>query len=182
MADSSNETQVSSGKGRPTPTRKEREAANKRPLVGERTKEARQAARAQLAQKRTEARAGLLAGEERFLGPRDKGPQKRFMRDFVDSRFSAGELLLPIAFGAVLLSTVENAVLQYASMFLMWGLMIAIIFNAWWFARAASKAAASKFGADNLERGLKAYVVMRSLQMRPMRLPKPQVARGTKIG
>jgi hypothetical protein len=170
------------GKGRPTPTRKEREAANKRPLVGERSKEARREAREQLNKKRAEARAGLLAGEERFLGPRDKGPQKRFARDFIDSRFSAGELLLPVAFGSVILSTVANDVLVYASMLIMWALMFVMVVNSWWFARTTKKAMAAKFGADNLERGLTSYVIMRSLQMRPMRLPKPQVRRGADIG
>jgi hypothetical protein len=36
----------------------------------------------------------------------------------------------------------------------------------------------AKFGAGNVERGLAWYAAMRSIQMRPMRMPKPQVRRG----
>jgi len=76
MSENSNENAKSGGKGHPTPSRKEREAANRRPLVGDRSKEGRKAANAAASAKRHEARLGLLAGEERFLGPRDRGPQK----------------------------------------------------------------------------------------------------------
>ncbi len=182
MSDSAKDSTPATGKGHATPSRKEREAAQKRPLVGDRTKEGKIAARAELAKKRAQARAGMMSGEERYLGPRDKGPQKRFARDWVDSRFSGGELLLPVAFGAVILSSIENAAVQIASIILMWGLMIFIVFNSWMIGRKLSQAAKERWGEDNLERGLKSYAVMRSLQMRPMRLPKPQVKRGNKIG
>jgi hypothetical protein len=35
----------------------------------------------------------------------------------------------------------------------------------------------AKFGTENVERGLAWYAAMRSIQMRPMRMPKPQVKR-----
>ena len=181
MSDSAKDSKPTNGKGHATPTRKEREAARKRPLVGNRSKEARAAARADLAQKRAQSRAGLLAGEERYLGPRDKGPQKRFARDWGDSRFTGGELLLPVAFGAVILSSVNNNAIQVASMFIMWGLMLFIVANSWFISRRVSRAAENRWGEGNVERGLKMYVVMRSLQMRPMRLPKPQVKRGEHV-
>jgi hypothetical protein len=38
-----------------------------------------------------------------------------------------------------------------------------------------------RYGESNLDRGIKMYVALRSMQMRPMRLPKPQVKRGTVI-
>jgi hypothetical protein len=40
------------------------------------------------------------------------------------------------------------------------------------------QAARKKFGDDRLERGLGWYGAMRIIQMRFMRLPKPQVKRG----
>ena len=58
------------GKGRPTPTRKEREAANLRPIVGQKTPEARKAAKARLVEERAKARTGMMTGDERYLGPR----------------------------------------------------------------------------------------------------------------
>jgi Protein of unknown function (DUF3043) len=180
MSETQNEPQNSTGKGRPTPKRKEREAANIRPLVGNKSPEAKRAEKARLAAKRAEAREGLLNGDERYLGPRDKGPQRKFARDYVDVRYTGGELLLPVAFGAVILSSINNPYVQIGSTFVLWGFMILIGFNSWWVARGANKALEAKFGS--VERGLKSYVVMRSLQMRPMRLPKPQVKRGAKIG
>ena len=50
------------GKGRPTPSRKEREAANKRPLVPADRKLAAKQARSTNASAREKARAGLLPG------------------------------------------------------------------------------------------------------------------------
>ena len=67
-----------SGKGHATPTRKEREAANKRPLVAGDNKEARKASRAKLQESRDRARVGMANGEEKFLPVRDRGPQKRY--------------------------------------------------------------------------------------------------------
>jgi hypothetical protein len=182
MSETSNENAKSSGKGRPTPSRKEREAANRRPLVGDRTKEGRKAANAAAAAKRNEARLGLSAGEERYLGPRDRGPQKRFARDFVDSRFTVGEMMIPVLFFAVILTTINNNALQIAVLVLMWGMFLGIFLNGWLLGRKVQKQLSEKYGEGKVERGLTMYVIMRSIQMRPMRLPKPQVKRGTKVG
>jgi len=92
------------GKGRPTPTRKEREAANLRPLVSSDRKAAGQASKAQVASERQRARIGLANGEEKYLPARDKGPQRRFIRDYVDARFSVGEILIPVMFVVIILT------------------------------------------------------------------------------
>ena len=38
----------------------------------------------------------MKAGDERYLLARDRGPVRRFIRDFVDSRFSFVELMVPL--------------------------------------------------------------------------------------
>ncbi len=63
------------GKGRPTPTRREREAANRRPIVGG-SAEDKKAARARLANEREKARVGMANGEERYLPAKDRGEQR----------------------------------------------------------------------------------------------------------
>ncbi len=182
MSETSNENSKAAGKGRPTPSRKEREAANRRPLVGDRSKEGRKAAAAAATAKRNEARLGLLAGEERYLGPRDRGPQKRFARDYVDSRTSVGELMVPILVISVVFTTIDNYALQIGLLVLLWTTFLGVAVNGYFLARSVKKALAEKFGASKVERGMTMYVAMRSLQMRPLRVPKPQVKRGTKIG
>ena len=92
------------GKNRPTPKRREVEAARRQPLVpaartnsgkgGKATKEDKQAAR----ERRVEARQRMMAGEERYLPARDQGPVRKFARDFVDARWNLGEILLPVMF------------------------------------------------------------------------------------
>ena len=78
-----------SGKGRPTPTRKEAEAAARaRAKAALDPKATRRQQRDQRAARSQEVRAGLKSGDERYLPARDKGPVRRFIRDFVDSRFS----------------------------------------------------------------------------------------------
>lgn len=169
------------GKGVPTPSRKVQEASNKRPIVGGASPEARKAAKAAAAEARRKAREGMYNGDDRYLTARDKGPQRRLVRDIVDSRFTAGELVLPALFAVILLSTIENLTVQLYTMVGMWVLFVAIAIDAYFTSRRAMKKVAAKYGADKVERGIRWYAAMRTIQMRPMRLPKPQVKRGTKI-
>jgi hypothetical protein len=168
---------LAAGKGRPTPTRKEREALNKRPLVPGDRKEAAKAAKAKMAESREKARLGLAAGEERYLPVRDRGVQKRFVRDIVDSRFNVGEFLIPVMFLVILL-TLFPAVIQVYAMLLLWVFFAISVLDAIWLGISVKKKLAAKFGENSVERGVRWYAAMRAFQMRVLRLPKPQVKRG----
>jgi hypothetical protein len=179
MLESSQETaaRLAAGKGRATPTRKEREALNKRPLVPGDRKEAARAARAKTAESREKARLGLAAGEERYLPARDRGVQKRFVRDFVDSRFNIGEFLIPVMFLVIIL-TLFPAVVQVYAMLLLWVFFAIAVLDAIWLGMQVKRKLADKYGADYVERGVRWYAAMRAFQLRVLRLPKPQVKRG----
>ena len=171
----------STGKGRATPSRKQQEAANLRPLVGKKTPESRKAEKAQIREERVKARIGMAAGEEKYLGVRDRGPQRKFVRNYVDSKFSLGELVMPALLVVILISAIDSYVVQLATLLTMWTLFIGVAINGWILGRGAVRALEAKYGASKVESGLKWYAGMRSVQMRPMRLPKPQVKRGTKV-
>jgi hypothetical protein len=169
------------GKGKATPSRKQQEAANRRPLVGDKSKEAKAAERARLSEERRIAREGMMRGEEKYLPIRDRGPQKRFARDIVDSRFTAGELVMPAMFLFLITTATNIYELQLISLALMWGLFVVVILDALIIGRRVKKLMAQKHTEASVEKGIAWYAGMRSLQMRPMRLPKPQVKRGHKL-
>ena len=169
------------GKGRPTPPRKAQEQARKKPLVGERSKEAIKAEKEKVRAARQVAREGMMAGEERYLGPRDKGPQRRYARDIVDARFTAGEMVLPMLFIVVFLTFIDSFILQVIALFAMWALFGIVAIDATIVGRVAKRRVGAKFGADKIEQGIGWYAAMRSIQMRALRIPKPQVARFTKL-
>lgn len=177
----SEDTSATAGKGRPTPSRKEREQARKKPLVGDRSKEAKRAQREKVRAQRMQIREGMMAGDERYLSARDKGPQRRFARDVVDARFTAGELVLPMLFIVVFMTFIDSFILQVIALFAMWGLFGVVAIDATIVGRIAKRKVAEKFGQDNLEQGMAWYSAMRSIQMRSLRIPKPQVARFTKL-
>ncbi|MEO7348876.1 MAG: DUF3043 domain-containing protein, partial [Terrimesophilobacter sp.] len=111
---------VSSGKGRPTPTRKEREAANLRPLVNNDRRAASKESRAKLALEREKARVGMAAGEEKYLPVRDRGAQRRWVRDYVDARFSVGEVLIPVMLITIVLTVVNNEMAGIIGIGVLW--------------------------------------------------------------
>jgi hypothetical protein len=165
------------GKGRPTPTRKEREAANLRPLVSDDRKEARRQARTQMQAARERARIGMANGEEKYLPARDRGPQKRFVRDYVDARFSVGELLIPAMFIVIILTLFPQPEVQIFGLFALWGFFLIATIDAILLGLRLRRKIAEKFGESRAEK-VRWYAAMRSLQLRIMRLPKPQVKRG----
>jgi hypothetical protein len=176
------------GKNRPTPKRREAEQARRQPLVptGRTTagkagsKAARQAAREQ----RVHARERMMAGDERFLSARDRGPARRFIRDAVDARWSAGEFVLPVMLVVLVLSWVGTALQSRNPQLytLVFGVTYAIVvlsaLDAFWMTRRLRKQVVAKFGPDAWMRGTSMYATMRAFQIRRTRVPKPQVARG----
>lgn len=171
------EARIAAGKGRPTPTRKEREAANKRPLVPGDRKLAAKEARAKMTEAREKARLGYAAGEERFLPARDRGPQKKYIRDFVDARFNVGEFLIPVMFVVILLTLIPSAEVQVYALLAVWAFFILALIDVFFLGRSIRKRLAERFGDSKVERGVRWYAAMRSLQLRVLRLPKPQVKR-----
>ncbi len=175
--DSAPEDSAPPSKGRPTPSRAEQEAARRRPLVAD-TKEAKMRQRAEATAQREKARAGMAAGDDRYLTARDRGPQRRFVRDWVDSRWHVAELVMPIMVVVLLLMFVNVAAIQTGSYVALWLFVLFAVIDMIITSSRVKRAARAKFGNDRLERGLGWYGAMRIVQMRFMRLPKPQVARG----
>ena len=163
-------------KGRPTPSRAEREAQNKRPLVPSDRKEASKAAKAQQAEARRRAQAGMAAGDDKFLPARERGPQKKFVRDYVDARFNIGEFMIPVMFLVIILTFMPVPEIQVYGRLTLWVFFIIAIADCFFLGFRVRKALRAKFGQD--ERGVRWYAAMRALQLRPLRLPKPQVKRG----
>jgi hypothetical protein len=174
------------GKGRPTPTRKQAEAARKRPLGGAGvgrpttplTKEQQKAARRKAREQWDHA---MRTGDERYLPARDKGPVRRWTRDWIDSRRSIGEYIVYLALGSLIgLFFLMQLVPQVAAvvMLLMYVLVFAVIGDGIVRGRMLKKALVAKFGADKLPRGSVWYGINRSMQPRRNRLPNPQVKVG----
>jgi hypothetical protein len=171
------------GKGHATPSRKEREAANKRPLVPDDRRAAAKANRAAVAADRERARIGMASGDERYLPRRDRGPQRKFVRDYVDARWNIGELMVPLMLIVIVMTfadTVDVSGLSLAELGVisMWAFIILVFIDGYVLNFLIRRRVKQKFGVENVERGLGWYAAMRALQLRPMRMPKPQVRRG----
>lgn len=178
-AETLDETQarLKAGKGAPTPSRAEQEAARKRPLVPNDRKEAAKQARSKQAEARERARVGMALGEDKYLPARDRGPQKKFVRDYVDARFSIGEVLIPVMFAVILLTFVPSPEVQAIGIMALWAFFLVAVLDVVILGFILTRKVAAKFGADKAER-VRWYAAMRALQLRPLRLPKPQVKRG----
>ena len=166
----------SQGKKGPTPRRRDQEAARRRTLVPEDRKAARKAERQAMAQERMRQRAALETGDERGLPARDKGPQKRWVRDYVDARTGIGEWLMPVVFAYVLLMFIPGREAQLILMISLYALVALVLIESFLVSRHIKKGLTERFGTP--EPGTGFYGVMRALQFRRLRLPKPQVKRG----
>ncbi|OAL13201.1 hypothetical protein A4V12_21535 [Streptomyces noursei] len=165
-------------KGRPTPKRSEAQTQRRRAqTVPTDRKEAmrrqREARRADLARQRQ----ALASGDERYLPARDKGPVRRFVRDYVDSRFCVAEFFLPLAVVILILSSLPNTQLKNIALLLWLAVIALIVVDSVGIWLRLKKQLSTRF-PDEPKRGAVAYGLMRTLQLRRLRLPKPQVKRG----
>jgi len=162
-------------KGRPTPKRKEAESKRKvsslAPIV---TKDQKRASKALAREDRVAQRAAYLRGDESALPARDRGPARRFVRNYVDSRRSTGEYFLPTIFVVLVFTLVRNPIIQIGAMVLMYAMLLFAVIDGIFLSRKIRKAVQEQFPGTETK-GLGMYAWLRSTQMRRLRAPHPQV-------
>ncbi len=169
------------GKGRPTPSRREAEAAAKaRAKVPRTRKEIAKAQRAARTESSQKVRAAMKSGDERYFLARDKGPVRSFIRDFVDSRFSFIELMIPLLIVTMILGSAGSARMAGIGNSILFGTMLLVVVDILFMRRRMRRELARRF-PDEDPKGTTYYAIMRSLQMKFMRLPKAKVKIGQEL-
>ena len=125
-------------------------------------------------------RQAMKTGDERFLPARDKGPVKRFIRDFVDHRFSFVELMIPLLIVTMVMGYSGNARLASIGNTILFGTLLLVVVDILVMRFRLRRELTRRF-PDAPLKGTTYYAVMRSLQMKFMRLPKAQVRIGQQL-
>jgi hypothetical protein len=138
---------------------------------------AQRAARGETSQKMRQA---MKTGDDRFLPARDRGPVRRFVRDYVDSRFSFIELMVPLLVLSMILGYSGNTTMIQLGNTVLFTTIMVIIVDIVMLRFRVRREMARRF-PDEPTKGLTLYAALRSLQMKFLRLPKPQVKIGEKL-
>jgi hypothetical protein len=169
------------GKGRPTPTRREAEAAAKaRAKVPRTRKEQAQAQRSVSSTSSKNVRQAMKDGDERYYPARDRGPVRRFVRDFVDARFSLIELVIPLLLITMVLGYSGNPTLKQWGNTMLLATVVLVLLDMFFLRFRLRRELARRF-PDAPTKGLTYYSVTRALQMKFMRLPKSKVKIGQQL-
>ncbi len=169
------------GKGRPTPTRKEAEAAaRERAKVPRTRKDQMRQQRLAKSESSKQVRAAMKAGDERYFLARDQGPVRRFIRDFVDSRFGIVELMIPLLIVTMILGYSGNGRLAGIGNTILLGTLLLVILDLVMLRIRLRRQLAIRFPEEPVK-GTTYYAITRSMQMKFMRLPKAKVKIGEQL-
>jgi Protein of unknown function (DUF3043) len=169
------------GKGRPTPTRKEAEAAAKARAKAPRSRKEQAAAqRSARLESGAKTRQAMRTGDDRYLPARDKGPVRRFIRDFVDSRISIMELLLPVLVVSLVLGYSGSARLVVFGNALVMGALLLVLVDMLILRIRLHRQLARRF-PDEPVKGTTFYAIMRAMQLKFLRMPKAMVKLGQEL-
>lgn len=169
---------VETAKGHATRSRKQAEAERKASLKPARgSKEAKKVARQRDYDQRNLARIAMYTNDEKHLPLKDKGPVKRFTRNYLDSRVTMSELLMPFTLIILGISLFQNPSLYSIVVALWYGLLVAMVVDSFIIVRRLKKLIAAKYPGEST-RGLATYIIMRTLTLRQLRLPRPMVKVG----
>ncbi len=184
-------------KGRPTPKRREAEGRNRGPVAPppKTQREAMKRAKEQRTsmskeERRAAARTNrerMMAGDERYLLPRDQGKVRAYVRDLVDSRRNVAGILLPVAVLSFIVLLIPLQIVQgYGPLVLLVAIAAAII-DSVIFGRQIVRKVRVKFpngdssGQSTRGSSLGFYAFNRSCLIRRWRAPRPRVATGERI-
>jgi hypothetical protein len=170
------------GKGRPTPKRKEAQRRTAEPPPSDR-KEAARRLRDRQRTERIEARQKMMAGDEKYLPARDRGPERALTRDIVDARRNVAGYFLLVALVILLGSSgVMPPVVQLAAQLLWVLVFVVVIIDSVLLARKVRKLVKERYPKTTVRFGsLYWYAIMRSIAFRRMRMPSPRRKIGEKV-
>jgi Protein of unknown function (DUF3043) len=173
-----------SGKGRPTPRRREAQKRRTGPVAPppKTRREAAKRIREQGNDRRAEARESIRAGDERYLPPRDRGPERRLVRDIVDSRRNAGVLFLLSAVVYFVGLIIPNPQIKAAITALWLTVLILLVVDSTLIGLRIRKLMRQRY-PDSSEQLSKLifYGATRATMIRRWRMPKPAVNVGDAI-
>ncbi len=187
---------ATTGKGRPTPKR--RDAENRRrgpvapaPMTSKEARARRKATRGTRADRKVasaerraaaaDRRARMLAGEDKFLLPRDRGPVRAYVRDLVDARRNLVGLFMPLALVLILTMFLTPAVQAYVTLAML-VMMAFMVGEGFLIGRTINKRVQERFPDDTTSSwSLGWYAFVRASQIRRMRAPKPRVNPGDAV-
>jgi hypothetical protein len=127
-------------------------------------------------------RARMMAGDEAYLLPRDKGPVRRYVRDVVDARRNFLGLFMPAALGLIFVMLAAPLTVQPYVSPAMLVLVAVMAIDGFILGRKVNKLVDAKF--PNQTEGpwkLGWYATGRASQLRRMRAPRPMVNRGDSV-
>lgn len=166
-------------KNRPTPKRKDQEAARRQPLVVADRKQAKKLDRAKRNEQMYRTRQAMLTGDESGLPARDKGPVRRYIRDHIDARWNLAEFMLPVMLIVLALSFLRTNEILFFVTILTYAILLTAIVDTLLMWRGLRKRLTAKFGEEAAKaKGNGMYAAMRAFQLRRSRMPRALVKRG----
>ncbi|WP_425301901.1 DUF3043 domain-containing protein, partial [Nocardia wallacei] len=126
-------------------------------------------------------RARMLAGEDKYLLPRDRGPVRAYVRDLVDARRNLVGLFMPLALVLILTMFLTPAVQAYVTLAML-VMMVFMVGEGFLIGRTINKRVRERFPDDTSSSlSLGWYAFVRASQIRRMRAPKPRVSPGDAV-
>ncbi len=174
---------ANAGKGRPTPRRNVAQGRRPGPPPPPPTtrKEAYKRQREQQAGNRGSAREAAARGDDSALPARDRGPEKRLVRDVVDARRNAGSMFLVVAALVLVGYFIPNQAVQSYTVFVWFAFFLVIIGDSVVLGRRISRKVRERFPAVTRTRGLVWYGISRATMIRRWRFPRAQVPVGADV-
>lgn len=159
-------------KSTPTPTRREAEIARMERLHPTRSrKEQKKADREARYQSQAEAWDRV-----------ERSPERQLLRDFVDTRWTVAEFMMPamILIMALMIVVMADPILSFYVAMSLWGLFLLMIINIFVMWRSFKKLLAERVPGARTK-GLLMYMINRAMMLRRFRRPRPRIKRGEAI-
>lgn len=187
---------TTAGKGRPTPKRRDAEGKRRgpvapAPMTQKEARARRKATRGSRADRKAasadrraasaDRRARMLAGEEKYLLPRDRGPVRAYVRDLVDARRNLVGLFMPLALVLIVTMFLTPAVQAYVTLAML-VMMAFMAVEGVIIGRTINRRVRERF-PDSIDSSFSLgwYAFVRASQIRRMRAPKPRVEPGAPV-
>ncbi len=178
-AEGHNDEADMTGKGRPTPKRREAERRKLHPMVPTNRKASAKEAKKRIRQQEDAQYDAMRSGDLAHMPVSERLPWRVYIRDYVDARINVAEFFMPVAFAVIIVSMLLASTFPKATsilLLLLYVYLFAAIIDIFLMWRKLKRLLIAKFGERSVGKGSRSatYAWSRCLQIRRWRLPKPK--------